>query len=505
MVSFSDNLRIELIGTGEQEGTWGDTTNKNFGLFEDAISGFTSVTHNDSASITLTALDGAADQARTAVLQVTGTLTADRQVIIPSESKKYVVHNATTGGFNIDVKTSTGTVAEVQNGERVALYCDGTDCFVYGAAVKSDWAETTTSSLAFIQNKPTLGNLAAQDTINDDDWSGTDLAVANGGTGASTASAARANLGLGTAGPAATRNYVINGDFDIWQRSTSQTSSGYGSVDRWTNTHSGSTKTTSRQTFTVGQTDVPNNPTYFARTVVTTNSASNGFVANSQRIESVSTLAGKTATLTFYAKADSAKNIALEPRQDFGTGGSPSAGVSGPVTTINLTTSWQKFSFTIAVPSITGKTIGTDSNDFLQLIFWLDAGSDFNSRTNSLGNQSGTFDFAHVSFVEGDATGIADPFEQRSYGEELALCQRYYQLVSEFLDTYNVSGNNVRSGGTYPVRPRTIPSFAVVINANVGVTYVTTAGGATGYFISGTADSTGHVTLDMTVGVDAEL
>lgn len=65
--------------------------------------------------------------------------------------------------------------------------------------------------------------------------------------------------------PGTFRNKIINGDFDIWQRGVSQTSSGYGSADRWRNTHAGSTKTTSRQAFTFGQTDVPGNPTYYMR------------------------------------------------------------------------------------------------------------------------------------------------------------------------------------------------------------------------------------------------
>lgn len=65
------------------------------------------------------------------------------------------------------------------------------------------------------------------------------------------------------------KNYIINSNFDYWQRNTTQTSSGYGSDDRWINDHGGSTKAHSRQAFTLGQTDVPNDPKYFSRTVVT--------------------------------------------------------------------------------------------------------------------------------------------------------------------------------------------------------------------------------------------
>ena len=144
-----------------------------------------------------------------------------------------------------------------------------------------------------------------------------------------------------------------------------------------------------------------------------------------QPVESVRTLAGKRVTLSFYAKADQPKNIALELTQFYGTGGSPSASVTGiGVNTVNLTPTWKKFTYTIDIPSISGKTLGTAKNDYLGLIFWFDAGSALNSRTNSLGQQSGTFDIAQVQLEEGDT---ATTFEERFFQETLAMCQRYYE------------------------------------------------------------------------------
>jgi len=228
-------------------------------------------------------------------------------------------------------------------------------------------------------------------------------------------------------GPLVFRNKLINGGFDIWQRGTSQTSAGYGSDDRWLNENSGSTKTASRQTFTIGQTDVPGNPRYFSRTVVTSVAGSTNYVFKSQRIEGVSTLAGQTATFSFWAKADAAKNIAIEFNQFFGSGGSPSATVNEiGVTTFALTTSWQRFSATVNIPSIAGKTLGTNNDDFISPRWWFDAGSSYNSRTNSLGQQSGTFDIANAQLEAGSSP---TPFEQRPVGMELGLCQRYYYRV----------------------------------------------------------------------------
>jgi len=222
------------------------------------------------------------------------------------------------------------------------------------------------------------------------------------------------------------KNAIINGNFDIWQRGTSQTVvNNYGADDRWKNTFLGSSLVTTRETFTLGQTDVPNNPKYFSRTVATSVAASTNYVTKRQKIENVKTFSGETLTLSFWAKADSAKNIATEFRQHFGLGGSPSASVlSIGVTTHALTTSWQQFIVTVEVPSISGKTLGTDTDGDFQLMFWLEAGSNFDLRTNSLGQQSGTFDIAQVQIERGNQ---ATDFEYRNVVEELMLCQRYFE------------------------------------------------------------------------------
>ena len=267
------------------------------------------------------------------------------------------------------------------------------------------------------------------------------------------------------------RNKLINGTFDFWQRGTSQTSSGYGSADRWNNNHSGSSKTASQQAFTVGQTEVPDNPKYYLRTVVTSSTGAANNCSTQQRIEGVTTLAGQTVTLSFWAKADSNKDIATEFTQDFGTGGSPSSRVDGiGVTTHSLTTSWQKFTVTSAMPSISGKTIGTDNNDYIRVLFFFEAGSDFNSRTNSLGHQSGTFDIAQVQFEKGT---VATPFEHRPISVELSLCQRYYNKLSPryMAGQFLISGEVASQFVSFPVQMRASPTVtygSVQIRENSG-------------------------------------
>jgi len=258
-------------------------------------------------------------------------------------------------------------------------------------------------------------------------------------------------------------NYLINGDFLFWQRGTTQTTSDYGSDDRWINLNVGTTKTHTQQTFPIGQTAVPGNPLFFSRTAVTSVAGANNYCAKSQRIEDVRPLSGKTITLTFWAKADSAKNMSVEFVQNFGTGGSPSSPVLGiGVTTCPLLTTWKKFSFTVNMPSITGKTLGS-GNSGTYLYFYFDAGSSLNGRTNSLGQQSGTFDIAHVSINDSDTTSIADPFEFRLWAAELALCQRYFQRMKiGGIYGYNACGQTLGDSVNFNTPRRTTAGVSVI-------------------------------------------
>lgn len=294
------------------------------------------------------------------------------------------------------------------------------------------------------------------------------------------------------------RNAIINGNFDVWQRDTSQTSSGYSSDDRWRNAHSGSSKTHSRQEFSPGQTDVPGNPRYFSRTIVTSSAGASNFVYKDQAIEDVRTYSGKEVTLTFYAQADTTRNIAVEFIQSFGSGGSPSSSVVGiGVTTVNLTGSWQRHDVKVTIPSISGETIGSNEDSYLAVRFWFDAGSDFNARTNSLGQQSGTFDIDHVSLVEGDATNEDDPFPRRHIANELALCQRYYQVNKIYYSGLlgsTTTGN--RSGQQHFIPMRAAPTGT--ITARDGLINVA-AGSPT---ISGTTETETQFDCEITTQDD---
>lgn len=126
--TYSTNLAIELIGTGEQSGTWGVTTNTNLGtLLEQAISGYVTQAITDGADTTITIPNGATGVARNMFIEMTGALTAARNLVVPANKKLYFIYNNTTGGFAVTVKVSGQTGVSVPNGKKVILVSNGTD------------------------------------------------------------------------------------------------------------------------------------------------------------------------------------------------------------------------------------------------------------------------------------------------------------------------------------------------------------------------------------------
>jgi hypothetical protein len=131
MTTYSTSLKLTLIGDGEESGTWGQTTNTNLGtLLEQAITGYVNINMAD-ANVTLTNLNGTFDQARNAVIELSGTNSAVRDVIPPVVEKLYTVFNNTTGGYSIRVIGSSGTGVTIPNGVTAIVYCNGTN-FISG-------------------------------------------------------------------------------------------------------------------------------------------------------------------------------------------------------------------------------------------------------------------------------------------------------------------------------------------------------------------------------------
>jgi hypothetical protein len=135
--TYSTNLKLALPGNGEQSGVWGTTMNTNLGtLLEQAITGIQSITMTN-INYVLSNLNGVSDEARNAVLIVSGALSASYNLLVPNgQTKLYVVVNNTTGGQDIGVQTwsgsgvtGTGTIATIPNGASLVVYCTGSNCY----------------------------------------------------------------------------------------------------------------------------------------------------------------------------------------------------------------------------------------------------------------------------------------------------------------------------------------------------------------------------------------
>ena len=225
------------------------------------------------------------------------------------------------------------------------------------------------------------------------------------------------------------KNYVINGNFDVWQRGSSFDQIDSFGPDRWRVWNSGATVSFTRQEFIIGQNEVPNDPKYYIHIDCTVADDGVGLI---QPIENVRILSNKTVTLSFWAKADSNRTLYTRLDQSFGSGGSTD--VLG-VDTKNhaITTSWQKFTHTVNIPSISGKLIG--SGDYLTLVM---------ANPN---NEIFSMDIAQIQLEEGN---VATNFELRHIRDEIALCQRYYEK-SYNIDTPPgaVAGGTMWLNGAY--------------------------------------------------------
>ena len=128
--STSASLKLTVQATGENSGTWGQITNTNLLILEQAIGGYSSVALNATTGATLTYSNGALSNGKDAVIKLTGTITGNVNVVIPdSVEKTYIIENATSGGFTVTVKTSSGsgvTWAASDKGTKI-VYSNGTD------------------------------------------------------------------------------------------------------------------------------------------------------------------------------------------------------------------------------------------------------------------------------------------------------------------------------------------------------------------------------------------
>lgn len=292
--------------------------------------------------------------------------------------------------------------------------------------------------------------------------------------------------GFGQAG----KNKIINGDFKIWQRGTSITlpnNTQTYAQDRfyYYSTHSAGTATVTQQAFTAGSAPAaPYEGQYFARMTCASTTTYGEF---GQKIEDVRTFANSTVTFSYWAKASVTTTLSQNIGQNFGSGGS-SAVYTNPGS-VTVTTSWQRFTTTVTMPSIAGKTIGSGNHVIVVFTFTPTA--------------SQTLDIWGVQL---EAGATATPFQTASGGSpqaELAMCQRYYWRYTNADAVYRYLGSCYFSATTtalsqvpFPVTMRTTPTTLdfsnIVVQDSSGTIYTTS---------SNTLTETGTIgtSLNMTV------
>jgi hypothetical protein len=251
---------------------------------------------------------------------------------------------------------------------------------------------------------------------------------------------------------AAGKNAIINGAFNVWQRGTSFSvgASNVYCADRFIAYCAGATATVSQQAFTAGAAPVSGYESqYFTRIA---NGSGGTYYELQQRIEDVRTFAGQTVTFSFWAKASAATTAGMFLLQNFGSGGSSNVSSSGGAA--SLTTSWQRFSLTVTLGTMTGKTIGAGS--YLSAFLYYASGTVSSVSIDTWGWQ-----------VEASNTATAFQTATGTIQGELAACQRYYVRFPN--DTGSVYGffNNAGyfesttsglSFFTLPVEMRQAPS-----------------------------------------------
>lgn len=255
------------------------------------------------------------------------------------------------------------------------------------------------------------------------------------------------------------RNVIRNGDMSVAQRGNGPVVGSGWTLDGWGLDSTGGTTTCQRDTTNVGPT-----AGYYHKTTISGQSGANDYSLLHVPIENVSTLNGRIVTLSFDIYATSGTpSVGVELAQNFGTGGSPSTRVLLALGAVKMSTTRARYSLTFTVPSTAGKVVGTNGYDYLQLLFWLSAGSNMAARSSNIGIQNNSF---WITDIQLEAGSTASPFERLPVQQQLAWCQRYFvRIVPNEMDGQAAIGQ-VQAPTiagihlSYPVQMRAVPVFS---------------------------------------------
>ena len=279
------------------------------------------------------------------------------------------------------------------------------------------------------------------------------------------------------------RNRIINGNFDLWQRGTSfSPADNTYTADRWVVIYNGSgaTRTISQNTFIPGSTEAAPGATFFLGFAQTVAGSGGTYNTLLQRIEDVRTFGGQTVTLSFYARGFSAALTlpVIGLSQAFGTGGSATVFTTAASSVVIAGTNFAKYTYTVTLPSISGKTIGTGSHLLLEI---------------GMPNNA-TFNF-QIASVQLEPGPVATPFEQRPIGTELSLCQRYYSRTDAYIKMLAAGAvvlDTMQAHFHFPGEMRTTPTLSY-LGSTIGSGLTLTGITPRGFTFGGAPDAAGAV------------
>lgn len=320
-------------------------------------------------------------------------------------------------------------------------------------------------------------------------------AAASQATATAAAAAASAGASFGNVG----RNLIHNALFRVLQRGTgSFTATGAYTADRWQLNLNVSTINCFPSTLTDSdRTGIGDEAatTALSFTEAGTSGAADYAIGPVHKIEKVKNLSGKTVTLSFWAKASTTgKFLGIELVQFFGTGGSPSTQVTNIGSqTIALSAVWARYSVTIALPTTSGKVLGTNNDDSTTVNFWLSSGSANLSRSGNLGVQSISYLLWGVQL---EVSPIVSPLEKLDLQTDTANCQRFYQIGGTAMAGYGITGTSAVLAVPFPVNMRAIPTTPTPTWTNTNITSPIFSAVADHLAISGSVTATGNYTLN---------
>jgi hypothetical protein len=275
-------------------------------------------------------------------------------------------------------------------------------------------------------------------------WSWDGAKWVNGSTGVAALAPALNNIG---------RNLIHNPLMNISQRTGPFSTLGAYTLDRWQVNGSADTVTVTQLAFgDAGRAEIGDEAAAnFMQNAFVGAAGAGAFTNILHRIEDVRRLAGKTVTVSFWAKAATGSpKLGINLLQNFGTGGSPSASVFALATgnAVTLSGAWVRYSTTIALPSVAGMTLGAAGHHTV-LQLWCSSGATNNQVAGNIGVQSNTFQFWGVQLESGTAATILEKPDPRY---DLSNCQRFASIFPVLVPALAAPSNIV-----FPVTMRGIP------------------------------------------------